>query len=146
MSDTKIPTPDYSKLVQNVQEKAGAVYAKGSTLANEAVELAKGNAEALVESGKVLASGAQSLGRDYLAESRNAFDTLTADFKELAGIRSPVELLQLQSKVARRNFDQVVAFGSKNSETMIKLANEVFAPLSNRVSLAVEKITKNKAA
>ena len=40
----------------------------------------------------------------------------------------------------RAHFDAAVAASSKNSEAMLKLANEAFQPISNRVSLAVEKI------
>jgi hypothetical protein len=32
--------------------------------------------------------------------------------------------------------------GSKNSETMLKLASEMFAPISGRFSLAAEKVRK----
>ena len=39
-------------------------------------------------------------------------------------------------------FDAAVAASSKNSEAMLKLANEAFQPISTRVSLAVEKIKK----
>ena len=69
-------------------------------------------------------------------------DPITADVKEMVGIKSPAELLQLQGKLLRRNFDVAVAFGSKNSEAMLKLANDAFAPLSTRVSQAAEKISK----
>jgi len=95
-----------------------------------------------VESGKILASGTQALGKEYVAETKTAFDTMTADLKNLAAIKSPTELFQLQGKLARRNFDHAVAFSSKSSESLLKLANEVFAPISNRVSLAVDKISK----
>ena len=142
MATAKTTTPDYTKLAKDIQGKAQAAYAKGSALASEAVELTKGNVEALVESGKILASGTQTLGKEYVAETKTAFDTMTADLKEMAAIKSPTELFQLQGKLARRNFDHAVALSSKSSESLLKLANEVFAPISNRVSLAVDKFSK----
>jgi hypothetical protein len=42
----------------------------------------------------------------------------------------------------RRNFDALVATSSKNTEAVIKLANDSFAPLSGRVNLAAEKLAK----
>jgi hypothetical protein len=42
----------------------------------------------------------------------------------------------------RRNFETAIAYGSKNSEAMLKLTNDVIAPLSGRVTLAVEKLKK----
>ncbi|MBS1239839.1 MAG: hypothetical protein H6R45_545 [Proteobacteria bacterium] len=36
----------------------------------------------------------------------------------------------------------MVAYGSKNTEAMIKLANDSIAPLSGRMNVAAEKIAK----
>ena len=48
----------------------------------------------------------------------------------------------MQSNLTRRNFDAMMAFGSKQTETMLNLANESFAPISSRMSVAAEKISK----
>lgn len=139
-------TPDFTKPVTEAigefQSKAKAAYEKGTEAMTEATEFAKGNVEALVESGKILASGAQDLGKTYVEEAKSAYETLTADLKELAAIKSPTELFQLQGKIMRRNFDTLVATGSKNTEAVMKLANDAFAPISGRVSLAAEKLAK----
>lgn len=137
---------DFSKTVTDTvgefQRRTKEAYDKGAELSAEATEFAKGNVEALVESGKILAAGVQDLGKSYADEARSAYETATADLKELAAVKSPTELFQLQAKLARRNFDTLVAFGSKNAEAAVKLANESFAPLSGRVNLAAEKIAK----
>ncbi len=135
-------SPDLSTIVTEIKDKAKAAYEKGSSLAGEVGEFTKGNLEALVESGKILASGAQEIGRDYVDESKSAFETLTADLKKIAAVKSPTEFFQLQGELTRRNFDSAIAFGSKSSEKFVKLSNEAFAPISNRVSVAVEKISK----
>lgn len=141
MATTK-KTPDLSKFVSEIKDKAKAAYEKGSSIVGEAGEFTKGNVEAVVESGKILASGVQALGREYVEESKSAFETATADMKKIAAIKSPTEFFQLQAEIARRNFDSAIAFGSKSSEKFVKLSNEAFAPISTRVSLAVEKISK----
>ena len=46
------------------------------------------------------------------------------------------------TEIARRNFDAMVSTASKNTEAMLKLVNEAFAPMSNRMSLAAEKVGK----
>ena len=51
-------------------------------------------------------------------------------------------MFQLQGEIARRNFDAMVSTTSKNTETMLKLVNDAFAPVSNRMSLAAEKVGK----
>jgi phasin family protein len=135
-------TKPFTDAIGDAQTKAKAAYDKGAELAAEATEFAKGNVEALVESGKIYAAGVQTLGKAYADEARTAYETLTADLKELAAVKSPAELFQLQAKLARRNFDAMVAYGSKNTDAAIKLAGESFAPISGRISLAAEKVAK----
>jgi len=96
----------------------------------------------VVESGKIFAAGAQDLGKTYVEEAKSAYETLTGDLKEIAAIKSPTELFQLQGKILRRNFDALVATSSKNTEAAMKLANDAFAPLTGRVNLAAEKLAK----
>jgi phasin family protein len=129
----------FQTAMTDAQAKAKAAFDKSSSLLSEAGEFAKGNLEALVESGKILAEGVQELGSTIAAEGRTAFETATTDMKELAAAKSPTEFMSIQSNLARKNFDSAVAYGSKNSEAMLKLISDMFAPISGRVSLAVEK-------
>jgi len=139
-------TADFTKTVTDVvtemQSRAKEAYDKGSELAGEASEFTKGNVEALVESGKILTENLQEFGKSYVEEAKSAFDTLTADMKEMAAVKSPTELFQLQGKLMRRNFDTLVALSSKSSEAMVRLSNEAMAPISSRMSLAADKISK----
>jgi len=132
----------FTEAVSEFQSKAKAAYDKGTELAAEANEFAKGNVEAVVESGKVYAAGVQNLSKGYVEEAKSAYETFTADLKELAAVKSPTELFQLQAKLARRNFDAMVAYGSKNTDAVTRLASEAFAPISGRISLATEKFSK----
>jgi len=139
-------TPDFTKPVTEAigefQTKAKAAYEKSTETLTEATEFAKGNVEALVESGKIYAAGVQDLGKSYVEEAKSAYETLTGDLKEIAAIKSPTELFQLQGKIMRRNFDALVATSSKNTEAAMKLANDAFAPITGRVNLAAEKLAK----
>jgi hypothetical protein len=126
----------------DVQAKAKAAYEKGTAAAGEATEFTKGNVEALVESGKIFAEGAKAFGGELVAEGKTAFETLTADVKAVAAVKSPTDFFKFQSELMRRNFDAAVAVSSKNTEALVKLANDTFAPISTRVSLAVEKVSK----
>jgi len=121
------------------QAKAQAAFEKSSNLMGEAGEFAKGNVEAMIQSSKIFAEGMQQIGSTMVAESRTAFEAMTGDIKELASAKSPTDFVKLQSEMVRKNFDSAVAYGSKNTETYLKLMSDAFAPLSSRVSLAVEK-------
>lgn len=142
-------TPDFTKsmtdAMSEVQTRAKAAYEKSTEVATEISDFTKGNVEALMESGKILSEGVQDIGKTCADEAKAAFETMTADMKEIAAIKSPTELFQLQGKLMRRNFDSFVAFSSKSSEAMVKLANEAVAPLSSRMSLAADKVSKAAA-
>ena len=146
MTKTKTVSEDFTakakEAAADLQSRAKAAFEKGSALLGDATEFSKGNVEALVESGKILASGLQEIGKDYLAEGKSAIETVTADVKEFAAVKSPTDFFKLQGEILRRNFDAAVASGSKHSEAFVKLANDAFAPISTRVSLAVEKAKK----
>ena len=142
MATAKTKTPDISAMISDVKGKAKAAYAKGVEVAGEVGTFTKGNVDAIVESGKILASGVKEIGTDYVTETKSAFETVSADMKKLAAVKSPTEFFQLQGEIARRNFDAAIALGSKNTEKLVKLSNESFAPISNRISVAADKISK----
>ncbi|MEO0058128.1 MAG: hypothetical protein RIT17_1601 [Pseudomonadota bacterium] len=121
---------------------ATTAYAKTTVLAGEAGEFGKANVEAVVESGKIFFAGAQEIVKSDIETGKTVIETVTEDAKKVAAIKSPTELMQLQGEIARRNFDALVSFGSKRTEAWVKLYNDAFAPISNRVSVAAEKISK----
>ncbi|MEO6041925.1 MAG: phasin family protein [Croceibacterium sp.] len=139
-------TLDYTKPVADalgeLQTRAKTAYAKSTAAMTDATEFAKGNVEAIVETGKILAGGMQGLGKTYVEEAKTAYETMTADVKELAAVKSPTELFQLQGKIARRNFDALVSTSSKNNDAFIKLMTKAFAPITDRVTLAADKLSK----
>jgi phasin family protein len=146
MAKTQNIAEDFTAKIQDAvadaQDRAKAAIEKGNEVASEYGEFAKGNVEALVASTKILAAGLQDMGKGYVAEGKTVLETVTADVKELAAVKSPADFFKLQGEILRRNFDAAVAAGSKNSEKVVKLANEAFAPIQDRVSLAIEKVKK----
>lgn len=139
-------TTEFTKSVKDaaadVQSRAKAAYDKLQAYAGDVTEMSKGNVEALVESGKIFGAGVQDIARSEIEAAKGAFEIATADLKALAAVKSPTELFKLQGEIARRNFDTAVARFSKNAEASLKLANDAFAPISSRMSLAAEKISK----
>lgn len=134
-------TDTVSGAVNEMQTRAQAAYEKSTEAMTEATDFAKGNVEAVVESGKVLVEGVQGMGEGLATEAKSVYETATADLKEMASVKSPTELFQLQGKIMRRNFDAMVAATSKNTDASMKLANDVIAPISGRVNVAAEKLS-----
>ncbi|PZO71802.1 MAG: hypothetical protein DI636_02470 [Pelagerythrobacter marensis] len=126
----------------DVQNRVRAAYERSTEMTGDMTEFAKGNVEAMVASGRILAAGVQDFARSEIEAVKSAYETMTDDMRQMAAVKSPAELLQLQSEIMRRNFDAMIKHGSKNTENMVRLANDAFAPLSNRMSLAAEKVAR----
>lgn len=129
----------FQNAMTDAQAKAKAAFEKSTSMLGDAGEFAKGNVEAVIESGKILAEGLQGMGSELVTEGRTAFEAISGDIKDLAASKSPADFFKAQSDLMRKNFDSAVAYGSKNSEAMLKLMSDVMAPISGRVSVAMEK-------
>jgi phasin family protein len=151
MTDTVNNTAETAKtFVQDAQARATqffgdvnartkAAVERSTKLVEELNEFNKGNIEAFVESGRVAAKAAETLGQQAAETARKNFEQTTAALKSFASAKTPTEFFQLQSEFARTAFDQLIAETSKNSETLLKVAGDVFQPISNRFAVAAEK-------
>lgn len=150
MTDTAKVTESVKKAATEATNQAQAVFAdinertkaaveKSQKLAEEFADFQKGNVEALVTSAKVAAKGLESLGQDAAELSRKNFEGAQAALKSFAAVKSPTELFKLQGDYAKSSFDSFVAEASKNTEAALKLAGDIFQPLSNRLAVAAEK-------
>ncbi|MBB3879395.1 TIGR01841 family phasin [Sphingomonas pseudosanguinis] len=113
---------------------------KSAKLFEDMIAFNKDNVEAMVESSKIAAKGAQTLGQGAADYAKRSFETATQTMQTLSSVKSPTEFMKLQSDFARSAFDSMVAETSRSTETMMKLAGEIAQPLSNRFAVAAEKM------
>ena len=149
---TKIMKNEANKVADRIQavfgdvnERAKTAIERNTKVAEEMTDLTKGNIEALVASTKVAAKGVEKIGQEVAEYSRKSFEDASAAIKGFADVKSPADLFRLQGEFARTQFDSVIAESSKLSETMIKLAGDVFEPITSRYSVAAERV-KNAVA
>lgn len=124
----------------DMSDRAKAAFEKSSKLGEEFAELTKGNLEALAESAKIAAKNAEALAQEAADYTKKNFESATAAMKRYGSVKSPVELVQLNGEFAKTSFDSAVAEASKISETVTKMMNEMFQPLSSRYAVASEKL------
>ena len=124
----------------DLNARAKTAAEKGARFVEEFTELTKGNVEALVTSGKIAAKGAEAIGAEYAAYGKSSFEKASGALKSFTAIKSPTDLLQIQSEFAKSSFDAMVAESSKLTETFVKLAGEVMQPISSRFAVAAEKV------
>ncbi len=145
MNDTVKKFADETKTrVENLSAdfnaRAKEAVAKSSKLAEEAAEFNKANLEAIVEASKIAAKNAQVLGQEGVTFARKSFEDTTAAFKGYTAVKSPTEFFKLYAENSKKAFDAAVAQTSKTSELFVKMTNESFAPISNRVSVITSKM------
>jgi phasin family protein len=132
-------------LFGDASERAKASYEKGVKMTEEFTEFQKGNVEAIVESGKLAAKAAETLGQEAADYARKSFENNTAAFKTFASAKSPTEFFKLQGDYMKSALESAVAESTKVTEAWLKLAGDVAQPLSNRFAVAVEKVKANSA-
>ena len=109
-------------------------------------DFAKGNVEALIESAKAAAAGAETLTTHFEETSKKSAEEAQAAFKSFTSAKTPNELMAAQNDFAKAQFDKAVANMSHFSETWLKLAGEVVQPISNRMAVAAETVKKSVVA
>lgn len=131
-------------MVGDMQTRAKAAAEKGQEFAKDAVDFSKGNVEAVVESMKIAAKGMTEMGQELAGFAREAVADTTEAAKRYAAVKSPTEFFQLQSELSKTALDNAVKNGAKATEMTVKLVNDAFQPISNRIALGVSKF-KNAA-
>ncbi len=115
---------------------------KAVTTAEELVEFNKGNLEAIVKAGEIWSAGVQDLTKHITASAKASFDESVATFKAITTAKSLKDALDLQAAYARAALEKTLAESSKITDASFKLTEQALAPITARVTAAVEKIAK----
>jgi phasin family protein len=102
----------------------------------------KGNLEAFTQAGQIWAAGVQDLTKQFAATAKASFDESVATFKALSTVKSVKEAIELQSGFAKTAFEKAVAESNKMADASIKLTEQTLAPITARVTAAVETFGK----
>lgn len=121
-------------------ERTKDALAKTNKLAEDAAEFNKSNVEAVVASTKIAAKNLETLRDESMGFARKSFEDGSAAMQSLTSIKSPAEFFKLYAENSKKAFDAAVAQTSKNSELLLKMTNESFAPISNRMSVITSKL------
>jgi phasin family protein len=120
--------------------KSREIVEKGVKSVEELTEFAKGNVEALVASNKAAVAGFEAAAQTATEFAKASVEKATVAAKTMTAAKTPNEFFQVSNDFAKAQFDATVAEMSKNTETMMKMMGDVFAPLSNRVAIAADKM------
>jgi phasin family protein len=128
--------------ITETQEKVKVGMENAMKTAEELVAFSQGNVEAMVKSGQVWAAGVQDISKQLAATAQSSFEETMSTFKALSSVRSFKDAFELQASFARTTMEKTLAESGRLTDASMKLTEQAMAPLTARVSLAVEKFAK----
>lgn len=137
------------KAVAMSQEQVAAVVkAGGDVFKNyeEVVTYGKDNVDALVKANNIMVKGVQDINKVLFAMAQKNMEESVAMTKKMFGCKSVDDVVKLQSDLMKTNYSKAFDESRKISDMAVKLAEEASAPIADRVTVAVEKVTKPLAA
>jgi phasin family protein len=127
---------------EQVEKSATAVF-KGYA---ELTHFSKDNIDAVFKAGTIYVNGLEQLSKAVVAFTQAQVDSNVAAAKAVLSCTSLRQVVDVQTDLAKVNFDKYVAEGSKLSEMTMKVANETLEPIQARVNATVEKFVRPAAS
>ena len=119
---------------------ATAVPAPAAAPGEDFVALGRDNLEAMVRAGTILGHGLQDIGRVMIGLAQDSVAQGVDATQRLMAARTVEEVVDLQSSLARSGLSRLLADGSRLSELSVKLAQDAFAPIGERLSATVDRL------
>lgn len=139
---TRAPFMLGNTLMEKPMQQANKAAETMMKAAEEAAEFGRGNVEAITKATQIYFTGVQDLGKQTFAVVQGLADHAMEGAKALSGVKSLQEAVQIQSNYARAAIEKSVSESAKLGEASLKLTEQAFAPITARMTLAAEKITK----
>ena len=95
------------------------------------------NIEAAVKANAAVSAGIEAIGQEVMIYARTALKTASETAHGLLSARTLEDVVRLQTDLAKRNFDGLVAGSVKLSEISVSLASEALAPWEGRVEAVI---------
>jgi len=106
------------------------------------VAFGQANLEAFVKSGQIWSAGVQELTKQMATSAKASFEESVSTFKAITTAKSVKEAIDLQSTFAKSALEKAMAESNKLTDASIKLTEQTLAPITARVTVAVETFGK----
>jgi phasin family protein len=131
-----------TKGLETSQAKLKEGVEKAVKKSEEMLAFSKGNMEAIVKATQIYATGFQDLSKHFAATSKASLEESVAFSKSLLGVKSVKEAVDLQTSFTKSSIEKAVAESNKLTDATVKLTEQAIAPITARISLAVESFGK----
>ncbi|MDB5317874.1 MAG: phasin [Rhodospirillales bacterium] len=132
--------------MEKTMEQATKAHEGMMKAAEEVAEFGRANIEAMTKAAQLWATGTQDLARQYAAVAQGFADHAMESAKALSSVKSLKEAADLQSSFAKAAFEKSSAETTKFQEAVLRLTESASAPITARVQVAMEKLSKPIAA
>ncbi len=131
-----------TKGLESSQVKLKESMEKAVKSSEELMAFSQANMEAMMQASKIFAAGLQDITKGVAASNKASIEESVAFTKSLFGVKSIKEAMDMQSNFARLSIEKAVSESNKVTDASVRLAEEAVAPLTARLSVAVEKFGK----
>lgn len=132
--------------VEKGLEQANKTAADLMKAAEEAAEFGRANLDAVTKASQLYMTGLQDLSRQTMAIFQAYSDHTLEGVKTLTAAKSLKEAADFQATFTKATFERAMNDAVKLQEAAFKVAEQSMAPLSARVTVAMEKMGKPLAA
>lgn len=115
---------------------------KAMKTAEEFVAFGQGNLEAIMKSGQIWTAGVQDLSKQVAATAQASFEETLSAFKAMTSAKSLKDAFDMQASLARTTMEKALSESGRLTDASFKLTEQALAPLTARVTLAVETFAK----
>jgi phasin family protein len=134
--------PALTAVAEKTQTQVTATVEKTMKTAQEMAAFGKGNLDAFIASGQIWAAGVQDLSKSFMASAKEQMDQAAEAMNALVAVKSFDDLVALQATFARTSLDKAITETNKLTDASTKLATDVLAPLTARVTLAAQTFSR----
>jgi phasin family protein len=85
--------------------------------------------DAAMASGKTVAAGLQAIATAHADYSKRALQEGSEFMTKLTSLKSPADMMALQSEYAKKSYEEFVAETKKISELYVDLAKQAYQPI-----------------
>jgi phasin family protein len=135
VATAKVIEPTKSTLTQGMKSMMKST--------EDLVAFGQANLEAFVKSGQIWSAGVQELTKQMATSAKASFEESVSTFKAISTAKSVKEAIDLQSTFAKSALEKAMAESNKLTDASIKLTEQTLAPITARVTVAVETFGKS---
>lgn len=136
----------FTKFAQETSEQLSRAASGSGKAVNEAMDLSRENAEAMVEVMNVAVAMCKEMGAEAISCANKSFSRNVELSKEAFTCRTLNDVFDLMSRCLKSNLDGFFSQSVRFSEMLFQTATDVSEPINERISESADRMSKAMVA